>query len=90
MRLLESRGVTIRVATEKLIAEEAPESYKDVSQVHRVRPAINPDMLLSQSLLLQIRQLVFWPCNSVTTSMVLLLVASQLDASLPTWPSCQA
>lgn len=33
MRLLESRGVTIRVATEKLIAEEAPESYKDVSQV---------------------------------------------------------
>ncbi len=33
MRLCESRGVTIRVATEKLIAEEAPESYKDVSQV---------------------------------------------------------
>ena len=25
--------MTIRVATEKLIAEEAPESYKDVSQV---------------------------------------------------------
>ena len=34
MKLCESRGVTIRVATEKLIAEEAPESYKDVSQVH--------------------------------------------------------
>lgn len=33
MQLLESRGVTLRVATEKLIAEEAPESYKDVSQV---------------------------------------------------------
>ncbi len=33
MRLCESRGVTIRVATEKLIAEEAPESYKDVSHV---------------------------------------------------------
>lgn len=33
MKLCESRGVTIRVATEKLIAEEAPESYKDVSQV---------------------------------------------------------
>lgn len=33
MRLCESRGVTIRVATEKLTAEEAPESYKDVSQV---------------------------------------------------------
>lgn len=33
IKLLESRGVTIRVATEKLIAEEAPESYKDVSQV---------------------------------------------------------
>ena len=33
IKLCESRGVTIRVATEKLIAEEAPESYKDVSQV---------------------------------------------------------
>ena len=33
MQLLESRGVTLRVASEKLIAEEAPESYKDVSQV---------------------------------------------------------
>ena len=33
MRLCESRGVAIRVATKKLIAEEAPESYKDVSQV---------------------------------------------------------
>ena len=33
IKLCESRGVAIRVATEKLIAEEAPESYKDVSQV---------------------------------------------------------
>jgi hypothetical protein len=33
MRVCERRGVTIRVATQKLIAEEAPESYKDVSQV---------------------------------------------------------
>ena len=28
MRVCERRGVTIRVATQKLIAEEAPESYK--------------------------------------------------------------
>ena len=31
--MLHQRGVTVRVANKKLIPEEAPESYKDVSEV---------------------------------------------------------
>ena len=30
---LEAKGISIRVASPKLIAEEAPESYKDVTAV---------------------------------------------------------
>lgn len=30
---LSSAGIAMRIATKKLAAEEAPESYKDVSQV---------------------------------------------------------
>ncbi|KFH05788.1 DNA segment, Chr 10, Wayne State University 52, expressed family protein, partial [Toxoplasma gondii ARI] len=33
IRALEDRGISMRVASPKLIMEEAPESYKDVSQV---------------------------------------------------------
>jgi RNA-splicing ligase RtcB len=30
---LSQQGIAVRIATKKLAAEEAPESYKDVSQV---------------------------------------------------------
>ena len=33
LQRLEDQGISIRVASPKLIMEEAPESYKDVTQV---------------------------------------------------------
>jgi tRNA-splicing ligase RtcB len=33
LRGLEDKGISIRVASPKLVTEEAPESYKDVTQV---------------------------------------------------------
>lgn len=33
LRALKDRAVAVRVATKHLVAEEAPESYKDVSEV---------------------------------------------------------
>lgn len=33
LQALEAKGISIRVASPKLVMEEAPESYKDVSQV---------------------------------------------------------
>ena len=50
MQLLESRGVTLRVASEKLIAEEAPESYKDVSQVGQAAATVETETIASLKL----------------------------------------
>lgn len=33
MKNLKNKHITLKVATKKLVAEEAPESYKDVSEV---------------------------------------------------------
>ena len=33
LKSLETKGIAIRVASPKLVMEEAPESYKDVTQV---------------------------------------------------------
>ena len=46
---LKTKGISIRVASPKLVMEEAPESYKDVTQVRTRAAAVRPTALTLRS-----------------------------------------